>query len=292
MSRTRTERAVPRRRCFRVVATALCGAPLLLATGCSDETTGQLKRLGLPEAASDRSPYISHLWIGSWIAALAVGVLVWGLIAYASVRYRRRSDDEIPKQLRYNLPIEMLYTIAPLIVVAVLFYFTIEKQDKVNANVANPDHHVVVTAQQWSWTFNYVGEQSIGGGNVYDAGTIDSEPDLWLVKDQSVNFDLHSPDVIHSFWVPSFYFKMDVIPGKENSFSMTPTRLGTYQGRCAELCGYLHATMRFQVRVVTEAQFNAHMRHLQAAGAVGTLLGGKDSRQVTGIDGGSEGSGQ
>lgn len=234
---------------------------------------------------------MSSLWIGSWIAVLVVGVLVWGLIAYASIRFRRRSDDEVPKQLRYNLPIEMLYTVAPLIVVAVLFYFTIEKQDKITADVANPDHNVVVTAQQWSWTFNYVGEQAIGGGNVYDAGTVAQEPTLWLVKGQSVRFNLHSPDVIHSFWVPSFYFKMDVIPGRQNAFSMTPTRFGTFVGRCAELCGFLHSQMLFHVRVVTQAQFDAHMRHLQAAGAVGTLLGGKDSRQVSGIDTGSEGNG-
>jgi len=290
VSRVFTERTALQRRCTKAVVATAGVASFLLLTGCSKATTDQIKRLGLPPAGSDRSPYVSTLWIGAWVAVLVVGVLVWGLIAFAVVRFRRRSDDEIPKQLRYNLPIEMLYTMAPLIVVAVFFYFTIEKQDKVNANVANPDHYVTVTGQQWSWTFNYVGEQAIGGGNVYDAGNSVQEPQLWLVKDQSVRFDLHSPDVIHSFWVPSFYFKMDVIPGRENSFSMTPTRFGTFVGRCAELCGYLHSQMLFEVRVVTQAEFDAHMRHLRAAGAVGTLLGGKNSRQVSGIDSGSEAS--
>ena len=292
MSPTLIERAGPRRRLLKAVVTVSALAPLVLLTGCSDETTDQLKRLGLPEAASDRSPYVSDLWIGSWIAVPVVGVLVWGLIAYASIKYRRRSDDEIPRQLRYHLPIEMLYTVAPLIVVAVFFFFTIQKQDKINADVANPDHSVTVTAQQWSWTFNYIDEDAIGGGDVYDAGTVDQPPNLWLVKDQSVRFKLHSPDVIHSFWVPSFYFKMDVIPGKSNSFSMTPTRLGVFEGRCAEFCGYLHAAMRFEVKVVTQDQFDAHMRHLKAAGAVGTLLGGVHTREVAGIDAGSEESGQ
>lgn len=289
MSRTLTERAALRRRCLRTVATVACVAPLLLTTGCDKATTDQLKRLGLPEATSDRSPYMSSMWIGSWITAFCVGALVWGLIAYACIRFRRRSNDEVPRQFRYHLPIEMLYTVAPLIMIAVLFSFTIEKQDQINANVAHPDHNVIVTAQQWSWTFNYQGEKAIGGTNVYDAGTVEQIPDLWLVKDQSVKFDLHSPDVIHSFWVPSFYFKMDVIPGKENSFSMTPTRLGSFEGHCAEFCGYLHADMQFVVRVVTPAQFNAHMRHLKAAGAVGTLLGGNHSTQVTGIDAGGSG---
>jgi len=119
---------------------------VLTLTGCSQETTDELKRLGLPEAASNRSPYISDLWIGAWIACLVTGLVVWGLIGYCIVRYRRRRADEIPRQLRYHLPIEMLYTVAPLIVVAVFFYFTVEKQDKVLAEVAHPDHEVIVTA--------------------------------------------------------------------------------------------------------------------------------------------------
>ena len=70
--------------------------------------------------------------------------------------------------MRYNLPIEVLYTIAPVIVVAVLFFFTVEKQNKVLEDVDNPDHEVIVTAQQWSWTFNYQDEPSAGGEDVYD----------------------------------------------------------------------------------------------------------------------------
>jgi len=263
---------------------------LLAVTGCSKDTTDQLKRLGLPEPASDRSDYVSSLWIGAWIACLVTGVVVWGLIAYASVRFRRRRDDEIPRQLRYHLPIEMLYTVAPLVVVAVFFFFTVQKQDKLLADVAHPDHEVIVTAQQWSWTFNYVHESATGGTNVYDKGTPAREPQLWLVKDESVNFDLHSPDVIHSFWVPAFYFKMDVIPGRQNSFSMTPTRLGVYQGRCAELCGYLHSEMLFKVHVVTRDAYETHLKALKAAGDTGLVLGGSNSHSIAGLEGGKEGT--
>jgi len=233
--------------------------------------------------ASDRGPYIETLWIGAWIASLAVGVLVWGLIGYVAVRYHKR-DDEIPRQTRYHLPIEMLYTMAPLITVAVFFYFTVEKQDKVLDTLAHPDHNVLVTAQQWTWTFNYLHESAVGGTNVFDVGTASREPELWLVKDQSVTFDLHSPDVAHSFWVPAFYFKMDVIPGRENQFSMTPTRFGTFDGRCAELCGYLHSQMLFHVKVVNQAQFDAHLRELKAAGNIGAPLGGEQSRTIEGLN--------
>jgi len=273
-----------------VAASAVGLLCALTLTGCSKDTTDQLKRLGLPRAASDRSDSMSSLWIGSWIACLVTGVLVWGLIAYCAVRYRRRRDDEVPRQMRYHLPIEMLYTVAPLIVVAVFFFFTVEKQDEMLAGVAHPDHQVIVTAQQWSWTFNYVHESAVGQTDVYDKGTPAYDPELWLVKDQSVTFDLHSPDVIHSFWVPSFYFKMDVIPGRHNSFSLTPTRLGVFQGRCAELCGFLHSRMLFQVHVVTQDQFEAHLRGLKSAGQVGTVLGGERSRVVAGLEGRTGGS--
>src|SRR5262245_65835914 len=98
---------------------------MVVLTGCSQETVDQWKRLGLPPPASDRSPYMEDLWIGAWIAAGIVGLLVWGLIGWACVRYYRRRDDELPSQVRYNLPIEVLYTIAPVIAVAVLFFFTV-----------------------------------------------------------------------------------------------------------------------------------------------------------------------
>ncbi|HEY7045152.1 MAG TPA: cytochrome c oxidase subunit II, partial [Nocardioidaceae bacterium] len=197
-------------------------------TACSQDDVDQLKRLGLPEPGSDRAVYIHDLWIGSWIAAGIIGGLTWFLILWSAIHYRRRSTTDLPTQVRYNLPIEVLYTIAPIIVVSVLFFFTVEKQNKVLEAVDNPDHRVVVTGQQWSWTFNYLNEPGAGGEDVYDAGTSTIEPTLWLVEDQTVTFTLHSPDVIHSFWVPSFYFKRDVIPGRDSSFSITPTAAGDF----------------------------------------------------------------
>ena len=258
---------------------------MLALTGCSQETKDQWKRLGLPAPGSDRTVYIHDLWIGAWIAAFIIGGLTWFLILWAAIHYRRRHEHDMPTQVRYNLPIEVLYTIAPIIVVAVLFFFTVEKQNKVLAEVDHPDHQVTVTAQQWSWTFNYIGEQATGGEDVYDAGTTAVEPTLWLVEDQSVTFTLHSPDVIHSFWVPSFYFKRDVIPGRDQSFSLTPTVAGNFVGRCAELCGYQHSRMLFNVHVTSEAEFDQHMKDLQDKGQTGVLLGGDESQTVSGLEG-------
>jgi cytochrome c oxidase subunit 2 len=237
---------------------------------------------------------MESLWIGSWIAAFIIGFFVWGLILYASFRFRRKEGDEPPRQVRYNLPIEVLYTVAPIIVVVVLFYFTIQKLDKVNELVANPDHQVDVVAQRWSWTFDYLHEPAANNKNVYDQGTPATLPELWLVKGESVTFHLYSPDVVHSFWVPSFYFKLDVIPGRSDrstqSFSMTPTRTGVFAGRCAELCGYLHSRMLFEVHVVDKAAFDKHMQALASAGQIGRPRGQSNSRTVSGLEATSQGS--
>ena len=79
-----------------------------------------------------------------------------------------------------------------------------------------------------------------------------------------MKFTLHSNDVIHSFWVPAFLFKMDVIPGRHNTFEITPTKLGHFDGRCAELCGQDHARMLFNVRVVSPQEYDAYVTDLKA----------------------------
>jgi cytochrome c oxidase subunit 2 len=249
----------------------LLGVGALSLAGCSEQTTAQFKRLGLPVAASDRTPYVHHLWIGSWIAAFFVGALVWGMIVWCVVRYRRRKQG-IPRQNRYNLPIEILYTVTPFIFIAVLFYYTVLAQDKVQARVAKPDHVITVVAQKWNWSFNYdeAGNSEVGQ-DVWEVGTIEHPADLYLPVNESVRFELRSVDVIHSFWVPAFYEKLDVVPGRYNSLSLTPTREGIFAGKCAELCGTYHSAMLFNVHIVSHDQYIAHLKSLQAKGQTGKL---------------------
>jgi cytochrome c oxidase subunit 2 len=264
----------------------LATAALALA-GCSTEDKAQIERLGMPESASDRADFVSVLWNWSWLAVLIVGVLVWGLIIYAMIKFRRRSDDEVPVQTRYNLPIEILYTIVPFIMVAVFFYFTVVAQDEVLAGPegGEADHTVHVVAQTWSWTFNYIEDDALDGATtVYQPGTISEPPTLYLPVDESVTFELTSPDVIHSFWVPAFHMKMDVVPGLENSFTLTPTELGSYVGKCAELCGVSHSRMLFNLEVVTAEEFAAKLAELRDAGNVGHLTGGDAADTVAGLD--------
>lgn len=260
---------VARRTCLGAV---LAVAVIALA-GCTPAQVDALKRLGLPVAASDRAPAIFDLWIGTWIAAGVVGVGVWGLMAWVSLRYRNRGDM-LPKQNRYNLPMEVFYTIAPFIIIGVLFYYTILAQNRVTAKVEQPQHTVDVVGQKWAWTFNYreAGNQAIGQ-DVYAAGTIQKNTDLYLPVGETVRFTLSSPDVNHSFWIPAFYEKLDVIPGRLNSFDVTPNKIGNFAGKCAELCGTYHSAMLFNVHVVSVADYNAQLKSLAAKGQIGVLKG-------------------
>lgn len=260
-------------------------------SGCSPVDDHDLKRLALPIAASDRSQAMWNVWLGAWIAALTLFILVFGLIVWSMVRYRRRSDDEVPDQVRYNLPIEALYTIAPVIIVAIFFFHTVTAQNKMLEKVDNPDHTITVVGSKWQWAFNYTQEAATAEEPVYDSGTPEDPADLFLVVNESVRFDLKSPDVIHSFWVPEFYFKLDVIPGKVNSFDMTPTREGTFTGRCAELCGLYHSRMIFKVHVVSRAEYDKHLTELKAAGNVGSPEGSKDADTLAGLDEAENGAG-
>ena len=246
---------------------------LLFLTGCSAELVDQMKRLGFPPPASDRGEPILRLWIGTWIAALAVGVLVWGLILWAGNRYKTK-HAKMPRQNRYNLPMEIFYTIAPFIIIAVLFYYTVLAQNKVTAKEPNPEVTIDVVGQKWSWTFNYkAADNPAVGSDVWEAGTINKTPDLYLPVGKLVQFNLISPDVIHSFWVPSFYEKLDVIPGRHNSLQLRPTTEGVFPGRCAELCGTYHSAMLFNLHVVSESDYNAYLNSLEAKGQTGEAKG-------------------
>lgn len=122
-----------RRRTQRIAALGIVATAAMLLSGCSQASVEQRGRVGLPESASDRAPHIGNLWVGSWIAAMVIGVFVWALIGWAAVRYRRRHTDELPRQSRYNLPMEILYTLVPFLVIGVLFFFTVKAQNAVNA---------------------------------------------------------------------------------------------------------------------------------------------------------------
>jgi cytochrome c oxidase subunit 2 len=241
----------------RVVARAAVAALLLTSVaGC---TSNAFTRLAMPKPITTQGKVTLTLWQGSWIAALAVGAVVWGLIIWTVIAYRKRSD-ELPPQVRYNLPIEVLYTIVPFIMIAVLFYFTARDENYIDKLSPHPNVVVNVTGFQWSWQFQYPDL-----GNVQIIGTPSKDPVLVLPVGETVRFNLTSPDVIHAFWVPAFLFKRDVVPGHPNHFEITTTAQGTFRGECSELCGIYHSEMLFTVKVVSQQQFQQFIAAQQAA---------------------------
>lgn len=281
-----------RKRYRRLAGVGMAALMVLVLSGCSSEQSAQIKRLALPVASSKEAGYVHDMWMWTWLVAAITGVVVWFLILYAAVHFRRRSETEVPVQTRYNLPIEVLYTIAPVMMVVVFFFYTVKEQNRIDHDATAPASTITVVGQQWSWTFNYNlgwddktnGYKPVGGQTVYDTGTTAQRPTLWLVKGKEVQVYLHSPDVIHSFWVPAFLFKMDDVPGRHNHFAFTPTRAGTFEGRCAELCGVYHSRMLFNVKVTDQASYDAHLQKLYDEGNTGPALGSGDTQRVPGLE--------
>ncbi len=291
----------------RVAALAVLVVSMVVLGGCSSETSDEWGRFAMPDPASEQGDRILGLWQGAWIAALVTGVVVWGLIFYAIIRFRRRSPDEIPVQTRYNLPLEIFYTIAPIIMVIVFFAHTVKTQNYVLDDDRPVDNTIEVVGQQWSWTFNYgLGDRDGAADDdaadqefpyssyVHTSGTGSDKPVLYLPVGKTTRFNLHSPDVIHDFGVPAFLMKMDVIPGRVNHYEITPTRTGTFAGKCYELCGAYHSRMLFTVKVVSEADYEAHLKELEDAGSTTDepVLGGSYASTQAGLDEDAEGEGK
>ncbi|MCU1585723.1 MAG: coxB [Microbacteriaceae bacterium] len=267
---------------LRLAVIPVAVALVVTLAGCSQQ---QLRGFlpGTP-GITNHTDGVTGLWVTSWIVLLAVGIVTWGLIIWAAIVYRRRKGQTgLPVQLRYNLPIEIFYTIVPLILVLGFFAFTAKEQNTIENPTKNPQVQVEVYGKRWAWDFNY---DKVGPGNkgVYSPGvqaqelenadgTIDQSkiPTLYLPVNKSVQIKIESRDVDHSFWIVDFLYKKDNIPGKDNYMYFTPTKIGTYAGKCAELCGDYHSLMLFQVKVVDETTYQNYIQSLVDKGQTGIL---------------------
>lgn len=266
-----------RKQITTITGLALAGA--LALTGCSPEV--QKGWLPTERGTTNHTDRIMDLWVNSWIAALIVGVITWGLMIWCIVAYRRRKGTVgFPRQNSFNLPLEVFYLTIPLFMVLVFFYFTDRDQQAIDNRAEPADVVVDVRGKQWAWDFNYK-KGDVIREDVHEAGVqahltgeaVDKEklPTLYLPVNKSVDVELNARDVIHSFWVPAFLQKRDMIPGKTNYIRFTPTKEGTYDGKCAELCGEYHSEMLFRVKVVSDAEFQAHLEKLRQDGNTGLL---------------------
>jgi cytochrome c oxidase subunit 2 len=238
-------------RLARLAALGLLG--VLTLTGC-DMPNNEFWRFGWPDGITEQSQDMRELWTGSVIAALLVGFGVWGLIFWSVIRHRKRSD-ELPKQTAYNLPLEIVYTIVPFLIIAGLFFFTVVVQDRVQKLSDDPDETIAVNAFKWNWQFVYPKTTGQDGKPVSTVGSSTQIPILVLPTDRTIRFEVASADVIHSFWVPEFGQKRDAVPGIETQLVITPTKLGRFPVICTELCGLGHALMRSYVIVMPQAAY-------------------------------------
>ncbi|MBC9928414.1 MULTISPECIES: cytochrome c oxidase subunit II [unclassified Leucobacter] len=257
-----------------VAAPVALSAALVLA-GCTPEQ----QRGFLPgsEGVTNLTDGITGLWVTSWIVLLLVGVITWSLIIWATIAYRRRKGQTgLPVQLRYNMPIETFFTVVPVILVLGFFAFTVQEQVKIEARNPAPENVVEVFGKRWAWDFNYVNDDVFFSGvqvQTDEAGSAEADtmPVLYLPVDKTTEIRLESRDVIHSFWVVEFLYKKDMVPGKTNYMSFTPTKTGTYMGKCAELCGEYHSMMLFEVKVVEQDEYDAYIKSLRDAGNEGQM---------------------
>lgn len=257
---------------------------MLVLGGCSTAQWEDAFGFGWPLGITTQSHMVRELWTWSVVAALVVGVLVWGLIFGASILYRRR-DAELPRQTKYNLPIEALYTVVPFLIVAVLFYYTAVTQSFVTDLKPKIDTTVSVTAFRWNWQFQYPERQDPRTKEaVYTVGTTAEIPIVVVPVNQNVRFVVNSNDVIHAFWVPDTLFKRDVFPAatknQNNQFQLRPEVTGAYVGRCAELCGTYHSRMNFEMRVVSGSDYQ---RYLSALASFGNDDTNRQAKALTAI---------
>jgi cytochrome c oxidase subunit II len=220
-------------------------------------------RFGAPPPETDQARHIAGLYELMFWVAIGVGGITLGLILFSVIRYRRTSE-ELPKQTRYHVPLEITYTVIPVLIVLGLFVATWRVERNVDRIAANPAVTVEATAFQWQWRFSYpqYGIDIIGSPTKY--------PVFLVPVGETVHVDLHAEDVIHAFYVPDFLFKRDTIPGQLNQFDIRIPRAGKFLGECAEFCGLNHSEMTFYVRAVPRAQFDRWVQQQQQAQATPT----------------------
>jgi cytochrome c oxidase subunit 2 len=208
----------------------------------------------LPDQASSFASDVDHLYF--FLIALTVffTTLIAVLVAVFAVKYRRRSEDEIPQPFEGSLKLEILWTVIPLGIVMVIFGWSA----KVYMTLSRPPDDAVqlyVTGKQWMWKIQHpTGQREIN--------------ELHVPVDRSVKLIMTSEDVIHSFFIPAFRTKMDVLPGRYTSLWFKPTKVGRYHLFCAEYCGTKHSGMIGSVIVMEPGDYQTW---LAGGGGEGTL---------------------
>jgi cytochrome c oxidase subunit 2 len=203
----------------------------------------------MPVEASAQAAGIDWMWNLELIAMCFLFALIVVPLMYSLVVFRRRKGDTTDAEhMEGNTRLEIAWTIVPLFVV--MAYAYLGAVNLAETRRVDPDAMIVkVKGIQWSWSFEY---PAVNGISVIS-------DELHIPKGKQVLLRMTSQDVIHSFWVPEFRVKQDLVPGRITELRITPIRAGNYKVRCAELCGTSHAYMEKPVVVSSQADFDTWM---------------------------------
>jgi cytochrome c oxidase subunit 2 len=195
------------------------------------------------DCAGPNACAIVSIYTGIFAIAMAVLVIVGGLLIFAALRFRRRDERE-PAQVHGNTRLEILWTAIPVLIVSFLFIRTTLRMDYVR-NGPPPNLTVKVTGVQWAWLYTYPNGKSSSV--------------MTIPVNQVVELQVTSKDVLHSFWVPRLGGQVYAIPGQQNHGWIEASQPGQYFGECNELCGTGHATMYVEVDAVSNSAYQAFL---------------------------------
>ncbi len=238
----------------RLAAVVFLTAFILLLTGCSSFGGDQNTFAPKGDVASEQL----DVFIWALIPATIILILVSAVLLYILVRYRQRSDDEaLPQQVHGNTRLELIWSIAPAILLVGLAIPMLGSVVALGRAPADDALNVTVTGQRFSWSFEYTDLLDSDGKPLLVIGTPEEPAELHVPVDKEIGLQLEAIDVIHSFWVPKLAGKQDAVPGRTNTLWFTIEEPGEYPGQCAEFCGLLHAEMKLTVIGHTESEFRA-----------------------------------
>jgi len=244
------------RRLSRICAITGVALFALLTVGLASADFGQPNGI-TKEAHEMHNLYLLVLGLGALVFVAVEGALLWAIFRY------RRKNDELPVQTHGSTVVELIWTGIPVAIVITLFTFSFIVLRDVEHKNNDQDMMVDVTGFQFQWQFVYHmnrlgpnAPENPQGQDITVIGTAKDEPTLVIPVDEPIQFKLTSNDVIHSFFIRDFLYKLDVVPGRDNRFTITARETGDFIGQCAELCGLNHALMRFHVKVLERGKFD------------------------------------
>jgi cytochrome c oxidase subunit 2 len=259
----------------RAAILSLLAVAAFLVAGCTDF---DIRTAFPPDAASTQGQAVRNLYDLVFIIGAAIFILVEGLILFAVLRYRRRKgDDELPPQIHGNNKLEIIWTAIPIAIVLALFVVSWGTLNTIDARQKDPPVRIGVVAYQWQWQFVYApldirwedcGAPQNKGKCVTVFGvpppggdrTSWTPPQMHVPVGETVELQMHSTDVIHSFYVPAFLYQRDITPRRDQVIQFLADREGTYRGQCTQFCGLLHQAMEFEVVVESREAFNTFLQ--------------------------------